>query len=82
MMAERGEWIDGFTTIIHDAHTHTYIAWGHQSVEKGKMTAEAAAAEAKAVQGRITYSLDLKDLKEADLVIEVRWLCVCFTAYV
>ena len=45
-----------------------------QSVEKGKMTADAAAAEAKAVGGRITYSLDLKDLKDADLVIEVRTL--------
>lgn len=43
-----------------------------QSVEKSKMTADAAAAEAKAVEGRITYSLDLKDLKDADLVIEVR----------
>lgn len=47
-----------------------------QSVEKGKLTADAAAAEAKAVQGRIKYSLDLKDLKDADLVIEVRALCV------
>lgn len=43
-----------------------------QSVEKGKLTADAAAAEAKAVEGRIKYSLDLHDLKDADLVIEVR----------
>ncbi len=42
-----------------------------QSVEKGKLTAEAAAAESKAVEGRIKYSMNLEDLKDADLVIEV-----------
>lgn len=36
------------------------------------MTAEAAAAEAKAVEGRLRYSLDMQDLKDADLIIEVR----------
>jgi 3-hydroxyacyl-CoA dehydrogenase len=50
----------------------TQHARARQSVEKGKLTAEAAAAEGKAVEGRITYSLDLKDLKDVDLVIEVR----------
>jgi len=40
-------------------------------VEKGKLTAEAAAAESKAVEGRIKYSMNLEDLKDADLVIEV-----------
>jgi len=39
-------------------------------VEKGKMTKEAAEAEKKAVEGRITYSLDLAALKEVDLVVE------------
>jgi hypothetical protein len=41
-----------------------------KAVEKGKMTKEAAEAEKKAVEGRITYSLDLAALKEVDLVVE------------
>lgn len=43
-----------------------------QALEKGKMTQEAADAEAKAVEGRIKYSLDMNDLKDVDLVVEVR----------
>lgn len=41
-----------------------------KAVEKGKMTKEAAEAEKKAVEGRITYSLDLAALKDVDLVVE------------
>lgn len=36
------------------------------------MTKEAAEKEADAVKGRITYSLNLEDLKDVDLVVEVR----------
>lgn len=41
-----------------------------KAVEKGKMTKEAAELEKKAVEGRITYSLDVKSLKDVDLVVE------------
>jgi 3-hydroxyacyl-CoA dehydrogenase len=46
-----------------------------QSVEKGKMTKEAADQEFKAIDARIKYSTDLNDLKDVDLVIEVRLAC-------
>lgn len=41
-----------------------------KAVEKGKMTKEAAEVEKKAVEGRITYSLDVRALKDVDLVVE------------
>lgn len=68
-------WVDLVDSVI-EASTFLSSSCMRQSVEKGKLTADAAAAEAKAVQGRIKYSLDLKDLKDADLVIEVCALCV------
>lgn len=44
------------------------------------MTKEAAEKEASAVKGRITYSLNLEDLKDVDLVVEVRTLTMAWKA--
>jgi len=41
-----------------------------KAVEKGKMTLEAAEKEKEKVERRITYSLDLAALRDADLVVE------------
>jgi hypothetical protein len=58
-----------------------------QSVEKGKLTKEGAEAELKAIEGRIDYTLELEDLKDVDLVVEVRegdltLICACVCMYV
>ena len=43
---------------------------GEKAVEKGKLTAEQAAAEGAAVKGRVRGSLDRKAVADCDLVIE------------